>query len=176
MARQWMTTREAAEAGVVVGADTERKVRDLCASGRLGHHLVGRTYLHHRRPGVGLQPHHPSTRQEHTMTAATLTEAVKAYTEARERWLACADVAHLAGFEAVADELGADLLRRIAQEVRLDKADPWRTEKECPECNGRGLVVGASRPMPCPDCGSRGVVTDEPGARVVDAVREVQAA
>lgn len=44
MARQWMTTREAAEAGVVVGADTERKVRDLCASGRLGHHLVGRTY------------------------------------------------------------------------------------------------------------------------------------
>ena len=111
------------------------------------------------------------------MTAATLTEAVKAYTEARERWLACADAAHLAGLEAVADELGADLLRRIAQEVRLDKADPWRTEKECPECNGRGLVNGPLfAAMPCPGCGSRGVVTDEPGARVVDAVREVQAA
>lgn len=110
------------------------------------------------------------------MTSTTLTEAVKAYTEARERWLACADAAHLAGLEAVADELGADLLRRIAQEVRLDKADPWRTERTCTTCGGSGTGWCKDHPNVCPDCSDAGVITTEPGARVVDAVREVQAA
>ena len=110
------------------------------------------------------------------MTATTLTDKIAAYCNAYDAAVRGADdnPILLTLVEIHRDNLLADIRREFA----LDTADPWRTEKECPECNGFGWLTCLSDGFedPCPDCGSRGVVTDEPGARVVDAVREVQAA
>ena len=103
----------------------------------------------------------------------TLTDKIAAYCNAYDAAVRGADdnPILLTLVEIHRDNLLADIRREYA----LDTADPWRTELLCPDCGGRGFFSEGGG-HDCATCHGSGIITTEPGARVVDAAREVQAA